>query len=24
LRIEHGRFVWSGYAFTRAQEPFKA
>jgi CubicO group peptidase (beta-lactamase class C family) len=24
LRIEDGRFVWSGYAFTRAQEPFKA
>jgi CubicO group peptidase (beta-lactamase class C family) len=24
LRIEDGRLVWSGYAFTRAQEPFKA
>jgi CubicO group peptidase (beta-lactamase class C family) len=24
LRIDGGRLVWSGYAFTRAQEPFKA
>lgn len=24
LRIDDGRLVWSGYAFTRAQEPFKA
>ena len=24
LRVEDGQFVWSGYAFTRAQEPFKA
>jgi CubicO group peptidase (beta-lactamase class C family) len=24
LRVEAGQFVWSGYAFTRAQEPFKA
>jgi CubicO group peptidase (beta-lactamase class C family) len=24
LRIDDGRLIWSGYAFTRAQEPFKA
>ena len=24
LRIDGGRLIWSGYAFTRAQEPFKA
>ena len=24
LRIDGGQMVWSGYAFTRAQEPFKA
>jgi CubicO group peptidase (beta-lactamase class C family) len=24
LRVEDGGFVWAGYAFTRAQEPFKA
>ena len=24
LRIDDGRLVWAGYAFTRAQEPFKA
>jgi hypothetical protein len=24
LRIDGGQLVWSGYAFTRAQEPFKA
>jgi CubicO group peptidase (beta-lactamase class C family) len=24
LRIDDGQLVWSGYAFTRAQEPFKA
>jgi hypothetical protein len=24
LRIDGGRLVWSGYAFTRAQEPFTA
>jgi CubicO group peptidase (beta-lactamase class C family) len=24
LRAEDGRLVWAGYAFTRAQEPFKA
>jgi len=24
LRIDDGQLIWSGYAFTRAQEPFKA
>jgi CubicO group peptidase (beta-lactamase class C family) len=24
LRIDDGQLVWAGYAFTRAQEPFKA
>jgi CubicO group peptidase (beta-lactamase class C family) len=24
LRIDGGQLIWSGYAFTRAQEPFKA
>jgi CubicO group peptidase (beta-lactamase class C family) len=24
LRIDDGRLIWSGYAFTRMQEPFKA
>jgi CubicO group peptidase (beta-lactamase class C family) len=24
LRIDDGRLIWSGYPFTRAQEPFKA
>jgi CubicO group peptidase (beta-lactamase class C family) len=24
LRAENGRLVWAGYAFTRAQQPFKA
>ena len=24
LRVEGDRMIWSGYAFTRAQEPFKA
>jgi CubicO group peptidase (beta-lactamase class C family) len=24
LRVDGGRMIWAGYAFTRAQEPFKA
>jgi hypothetical protein len=24
LRIDGDRFIWAGYPFTRAQEPFKA
>ena len=24
LRVDGDRMIWSGYAFTRAQEPFKA
>ncbi len=23
LRVEEGQLVWAGYAFTRAQQPFK-
>jgi hypothetical protein len=24
LRVDGGRMIWSGYAFTRTQEPFTA